>query len=282
MGEAHSVVASHNKAIINGIIILIALKEFEMLEIKDLSVTILNKKIVREVSFKIEEHDLLMVMGPNGAGKTTLVKAIMQLLPHKGEVLLDGRKIGRFSPRELAQRVGVLTQKHQPQFSHTVYDVVSLGRYAYQKGLFGGLTGEDEDKIEEALSLTGMEDFRDRSVLTLSGGELQRTFLAQLFAQDPQILILDEPTNHLDLKYQIAIFDIIKHWVNQKNRAVIAVVHDLNVVYSYGTRALLMEDGRVYVQGAVDEVLSRENLKAVYKVDVAEWMQNLLQHWARN
>ncbi len=253
-----------------------------MLEIKKLSVTILNKKIVKEVSFSLEEHDLFMVMGPNGAGKTTLIKAIMQILTHEGEVFLEGREIGKFSPRELAQRVGVLTQKHQPQFSHTVYDVVSLGRYAYQSGLFGGLTNEDEDKIEEALFLTGMEDFRNRSVLTLSGGELQRVFLAQIFAQDPKILILDEPTNHLDLQYQIAIFDIIKNWVKQKGRAVIAVVHDLNIVYSYGTKALLMEDGRVYVQGTVEEVLSRENLRAVYKVDVAEWMQNLLRHWAQD
>ncbi len=252
-----------------------------MLEIKNLSVKILNKKIVNEVSFTLQEHDLFMVMGPNGAGKTTLIKALMQMLPHEGQVFLNGREIEKFSSRELAQRIGVLSQKHQPQFSHTVYDVVSLGRYAYQNGMFGGLTNEDEGKIEEALSLTGMGDLRNRSILTLSGGELQRVFLAQLFAQDPQILILDEPTNHLDLQYQIAIFDIIRNWVKEKGRAVIAVVHDLNIVYSYGTRALLMEKGSVYVQGHVEEVLSRENLKAVYKVDVAEWMQNLLRHWAQ-
>jgi iron complex transport system ATP-binding protein len=178
--------------------------------------------------------------------------------------------------------MGVLTQKHQPQFSHTVYEVVSLGRYAYQNSFFGGLNTADRDKIEQALFLTGIEGLRNQSVLTLSGGELQRVYLAQLFAQDPNILLLDEPTNHLDLQYQIAIFDIIRDWVKQSGRAALAVVHDLNIVYSYGTHALLMEDGRIHAKGLVEEVLSREHLKAVYKVDVAQWMQNLLRHWARD
>lgn len=251
-----------------------------MLEVKDLTVTVDNKTIVNKVSINLKEHDLFMVMGPNGAGKTTLIKAIMGMLPHEGKAFIDGSEVSFYKPRELARRVGVLTQKHQPQFAHTVYEVVSLGRYAYQNGIFDGLTQEDRDKIEEALILTGIENLREQSVLTLSGGELQRVFLAQLFAQDPRILILDEPTNQLDLQYQIAIFDIIQQWAKQKGHAVLAVVHDLNIVYAYGTRALLMEDGKVYVQGSVEEVLSRDHLKAVYKVDVAEWMKNLLKHWS--
>lgn len=251
-----------------------------MLEVKQLSVTIDNRRIVDGVSFKVEENDIMMVMGPNGAGKTTMIKAMMGMIPHEGKAFYENTEISNFSSRQLAQRIGVLAQKHQPQFSHTVSEVVSLGRYAYQKGIFGGLNEEDLDKIEDAIRLTGIGDFRNQSILTLSGGELQRVFLAQLFAQDPQILILDEPTNHLDLQYQIAIFDIIKKWVKKDKRAVLAVVHDLNMVYSYGTNALLMEDGRVYTQGTVETVLSRENLKAVYKVDVAAWMQNLLNHWS--
>lgn len=250
-----------------------------MLDVKGLSVTIEEKKIVDNVSFQLKEHDIFMVMGPNGAGKTTLFKAIMGILPHDGKVLLNKTDIKTFKTRELAKKIGVLTQKHQPQFAHRVYDVVSLGRYSYKTSLFAGLDKNDKKKIEESLNLTGIYDIKDQSVLTLSGGELQRTFLAQLFAQDPQILILDEPTNHLDLQYQIAIFDIIKEWVKEKDRAVLAVVHDLNTAYSYGNRALLMNEGKVHVEGFVDQVLDREHLKAVYKVDVVEWMQNLLKHW---
>lgn len=250
-----------------------------LLEIKGISVRIKDRIIVDDISFEVGEHDVCMVMGPNGAGKTTLFKAIMGVVPHKGKVLLDGVDIGTLKPRDLAKRIGVLSQKHQLQFAHTVYDVVSLGRYAYQSGIFGRLTEKDKEKIEEALVLTGIEDIRDQSVLTLSGGELQRTFLAQLFAQDPQILILDEPASHLDLQYQIAVFDLLAKWVREKRRAVIASVHDLNTVYSYGTKAVLINRGRIHAEGSVEKVLERENLKSVYNVDVAEWMKNLLKHW---
>jgi iron complex transport system ATP-binding protein len=251
-----------------------------MLTISNVSVSLDNKKIVDNVSFELKENDLATIIGPNGAGKTTLIKAIMGVLPYEGNILLEGKPLSALKPRQLARRIGVLTQKHQPQFEHTVYDVVSMGRYAYVEGFLGRLGQKDREKIEEALYLTGTENLKHQSVLTLSGGELQRVFLAQLFAQDPQILILDEPTNHLDLKYQIALFDMIKEWSMKKGRAVLAVVHDLNMVYTYASKALLMDGGRTHAQGAVKEVLSRENLKSVYKVDVAEWMQNLLHHWS--
>ncbi|MGI6123834.1 MAG: ABC transporter ATP-binding protein [Acetivibrionales bacterium] len=250
-----------------------------MLEVDSLSVKIGERKIVDNVSFVLKEHDILIVMGPNGAGKTTLFKAIMGIIPHEGKALLDKSDIKTFSTRELAKKIGVLTQKHQPRFAHSVYDVVSLGRYAYQKGLFASLDKNDKKKIDDALKLTGIYDIKNQSVLTLSGGELQRTFLAQLFAQEPKILILDEPTNHLDLQYQIAIFDIIREWVKQDNRAVMAAVHDINTAYSYGNRAILMNEGKVHVQGSVEQVLDREHLKAVYKVDVVDWMQSLLRYW---
>lgn len=250
-----------------------------MLEVDNLTVKIEGKKIVDNVSFVLKEHDIFIVMGPNGAGKTTLFKAIMGVISHEGKVQLDKSDIKTFSTKELAKRIGVLTQKHQPRFAHSVYDVVSLGRYAYRKGLFTSLDKNDKKKIDDALKLTGIDDIKDQSVLTLSGGELQRTFLAQLFAQEPKILILDEPTNHLDLQYQIAIFDIIREWTKKENRAVLAAVHDLNTAYSYGNRALLMNEGKVHVQGLVNQVLNRENLKAVYKVDVVDWMKSLLRYW---
>lgn len=251
-----------------------------MLELENLTVNIGNRDIVSDVSLKVSEHDLFMVIGPNGAGKTTLFRAVMGMLPYKGKALYAKRDIKDFKPRELAQRIGVLTQKHNPQFAHTVHEIVTLGRYAYHKGIFSDLTSVDISKIEEAICLTGIGSIMEQSILTLSGGELQRVFLAQLLAQDPDLLILDEPTNHLDIQYQIAIFKILQEWIKQKGRAVLAVVHDLNIVYTYGTKAILMNEGRIHAQGKIEEVLNRECLKAVYKVDVAQWMQSLLKHWA--
>ena len=250
-----------------------------MLKVDKMSVCVNNRNIIQNVSFEVFEHDILMVIGPNGAGKTTLIKSIMQNTKHSGAAYLNGQNIATISPKEIAKQIGVLTQTHSQQFSFTVYEVVSLGRYAHQAGMFSKMNQEDFEKIDNALQLTGTYHLKDRSVLTLSGGELQRIFLASVFAQDPKILILDEPTNHLDLQYQIGIFDTLKEWVKGEGRAVIAVVHDLNIVYTYGTKALLMNEGRVYAYGNVNDVLNRENLKNVYEVDVALWMQNLLKHW---
>lgn len=250
-----------------------------MLDIRNMSVRIDNRLIVDDVSFKVRENDLLMLIGPNGAGKSTLIKAIMQIYPYQGHVFLEGRDISSLNPKALATHIGVLAQTHQPQFPHSVYDLVSLGRYAYQHSLFGTLGRADKAKIEEALFVTGMEKMAYQSVLKLSGGELQRVYLAQLLAQNPRILILDEPATHLDLKYQITLFEIIRDWSKSKGKAVVAVVHDLNTVYSYGTHALLMHEGQVYKWGEVGDVLTRDNLKAVYTVDVAQWMQDMMKHW---
>lgn len=250
-----------------------------MLEIQNIRVQIEKKSIIEDVSITIGENDFYMVIGPNGAGKSTLIKAIMQIYSYEGQILLEGRDVSGIKPKTLAKCIGVLSQSHEPQFSHTVYEVISLGRYAHQQSLFGILTREDKSKIEEALTLTGMQSLASRSILTLSGGELQRVYLAQLLAQDPRILLLDEPANHLDLKYQITLFDIIKEWSKGKRKAVLAIVHDLNTAFSYGTKAMLMHEGKVYQTGEVSAVLTRENLKAVYTVDVAQWMQSLMRHW---
>jgi iron complex transport system ATP-binding protein len=127
--------------------------------------------------------------------------------------------------------------------------------------------------------MTGMEPFRKQSVLTLSGGELQRTFLAQLLTQDPQLLILDEPTNHLDLVYQKQIFELIKSWIKDTGRAVISVVHDLSLAKAYGTHALLLDRGRVVSSGETGEVLTSEHLNSVYSMDVRAWMRQMLSQW---
>ena len=124
-----------------------------------------------------------------------------------------------------------------------------------------------------------MAEYANKSVLALSGGELQRVFLAQVFAQDPKLLILDEPANHLDLIYQKQIFGIIKEWLCQEGRAVISVVHELSLAKAYGTHALLMDKGRIVSHGEINNVLTAENLETVYSMDVYAYMRQLLELW---
>ncbi|MGI6691356.1 MAG: ABC transporter ATP-binding protein [Clostridiales bacterium] len=250
-----------------------------MLSVKDLSVVFGHRCVVNNVSFTLEEGQWLMVVGPNGAGKTTLVSAIAQTVPYKGAVSILGQDARRMSTASLARAAAVLTQRHHVGYAFTVEEVVRLGRYAHQRGVFAKADPEGAAKVEHALRITGLDTIRRQSVLTLSGGELQRTFLAQVFAQDPAVLLLDEPFNHLDLKYQRDTFSLISSWLKQPGRAILSVMHDLSAARMYGTHALLMSAGHIASYGACREALDPASLKAVYGMDVWGWMQNMLSVW---
>lgn len=250
-----------------------------MLKAEHVSVKFGEAVVVDDVSFTLEKGQWLMLAGPNGAGKSTLINAVSRGVPYMGSVLLEGRNTAAFRPAELARKIGVLSQQHQTGYAYSVEEIVSLGRYAYSKGLFSGRDSDGKVFIDRALELTGMADMRHKRMNELSGGEIQRAFLAQVFAQNPEILILDEPANHLDLVYQKQIFTLIGEWLAQGDRAVVSVVHDLSLAKRYGTHAVLMQKGRCVAQGKAEEVLNRENLKAVYEMDVFDWMRDMLGQW---
>lgn len=249
-----------------------------MIEVQNLTVRYGETTVLDDVSFTLNDGDWLMVAGPNGAGKSTLIGAISQNVSYTGRVLVDGKNAAAIKPVALARKLGVLSQNHAVGYSFTVEEVVHLGRYSYGSGLFSG-GPEDGTAVEAALERTGLTELRDHSVLTLSGGELQRVFLAQMIAQDPAVMLLDEPTNHLDLVFQKQIFSLVQEWIERPGRAVLSVVHDLSLARAYGNRALLLDRGRVVAFGPTMEVLSRENLQAVYHMDVVEHMQALLGKW---
>ena len=250
-----------------------------LLEIKNLTVRYGDKAIVDDVSFSLNEGDWLMIIGPNGAGKSTVVNAISQAVSYQGEVQLLEKDVRSYRPHELAKLVGVLAQTHTMGYGFTVGSVVRLGRYAYAPGLFSAGHAEDEAAVARALSLTGLTQIVDQNVLTLSGGELQRTFLAQLFAQNPRVLLLDEPTNHLDLVYQKQVFALIREWLKTPGRAVASVVHDLSLARAYGNRALLLDGGKMRAYGAIADVFSPEHLDSAYDMNVSAWMRGLLEPW---
>ncbi|HIS01159.1 MAG TPA: ABC transporter ATP-binding protein [Candidatus Excrementavichristensenella intestinipullorum] len=249
-----------------------------MLTVENVSVAYGDREVVKGVSFALENGQWLMLCGPNGAGKSTLVKAIAQSVRWSGRIVLEGRNIRTIRPKELGRMVGVLSQNHQLGYAFTVEEVVALGRYAYGGPLMGR-DMEGENHIRQALERTGMENLRRQSMLALSGGEMQRVFLAQVFAQDPALLMLDEPANHLDPVYQRQIFSLIGDWLKRPGRAVISVVHDLSLARRYGTHALLMTGGRAVAQGPVEAVLTRDNLNQVYGMDLYRWMEELLDCW---
>jgi iron complex transport system ATP-binding protein len=251
-----------------------------VLEIRDLTVRYGDLTILDQVSFRVEEGDWLMIVGPNGAGKSTIINAVSQGAPYTGDIRLEGRDIRDYRAYERARGIGILAQHHSFNYAFTVQEVIRLGRYAYSPGIFARPQEEDDIHIQEAIQLTGLEPLLQQSVLTLSGGEIQRVFLAQILAQNPRILMLDEPTNHLDLVYQQQTFSLLESWLKRPKRAIVSVVHDLGPARAYGNRALLLNRGKSVAYGLMGQVLTQENLNQVYGMDVFAWMRDMLSQWS--
>ena len=250
-----------------------------MLVVKDLTVAFYGKTILDHISFEVKEGDWLMIIGQNGAGKTTVTNAVSQNVPFTGEIFYKDKDIKKMKPTERAKEIGVLMQRHNVAYSYTVEEVVALGRYSHSKGIFGKPSEAEEEMIEKALRQTGMLEKKEQSILTLSGGELQRTFLSQLITQDPSLMILDEPTNHLDMAYQEQVFNLIKEWLQNGNRAVISVVHDLRLARLYGNRVLILKEGQLFRYGEVEEIMNEETLSDAYDFNVYGWLNKLNEKW---
>ncbi|MBQ3080776.1 MAG: ABC transporter ATP-binding protein [Clostridia bacterium] len=251
----------------------------KVLEVRNVTVRYGEHTVLDRLSFSLQEGQWLMLAGPNGAGKSTMIETIFEGTPYTGEIFLEGKNVRKYKPHLLAQKIGVMAQKNSVGYGYTVEEVVGLGRYAHSSGFLVNRDDEGKKLVDEALEKTGLMHLRKASVLTLSGGELQRTFLAQVFAQNPQILILDEPANHLDLVYQKHIFSLIQEWLAFPGRAVLSVVHDLSLAKKYGTHTILVNGGQAAAYGKTEEVLTRENLKKVYDMDVYAWMRGMLEQW---
>ena len=250
-----------------------------MLKAEHLTVRFGEKTVLQDLSLEVREGEWWCVIGPNGAGKSTLAGALGRSVPCEGQVTLQGREFRTFSSVEYARKVGVLSQNHVSVYGFTVEEVVRMGRYARRGGFLRRGDADETRKTGEALALTGTSEMRGRNMLTLSGGEQQRVFLAQVFAQDPELLILDEPANHLDLPFQRDLFTLSGSWLRSPGRAVITVMHDLSLARKFGTHALLLDKGRCVSCGKAEEVLTPDHLRQVYGMDVQGWMLSLLEQW---
>lgn len=250
-----------------------------MLEVKNVCCGYNGIDIVKQVSFNINRGENLCIVGPNGCGKSTLLKAISNLISFNGEIKLDGKNINALKRKELATKIALMTQSSNIQFPYTIFETVALGRYAHLNSIFSRLSKKDEEVINESLKMVGLLDIKNKLISELSGGQLQRVFLARAFSQDPEVILLDEPTNHLDLRCQIEILDYLKSWAKEKNKIVIAVLHDLNLVQNYGDRVLMLNDGVIKGNGNTKEVLNSDDLEEVYGIDIKTFMVRTLEKW---
>lgn len=240
-----------------------------MLNVKEVSGGYGEQNVVHDVSFQLQQQEILGILGPNGSGKTTLMKMISGLHPlSKGSISFKGKKLSDYSSKQLAKEMAVLPQLHSHAFDYTVRETVSMGRYPHQKGMFALWTEKDEKAVVEAMMQTGVRPFEHQSIQELSGGERQRVFLAQALAQEPRLLLLDEPTNHLDLSYQKQLLDLLKDWTTTHQLTVISIFHDLNVASLYCDRLLLLHEGKTVGLSSPGNVLKKEIVEEVYQARV--------------
>lgn len=236
-----------------------------MLEVTHLTVGYGTKPVLKDVSFRLADGEILAVIGPNGAGKSTLVRAISGiLLPERGKICYNGQDLHVMSVQQRARMIAVVPQARNLPTSFTGWQVVSLGRTPYLNW-FGQLSTADEILVREAMRRTETDHLAHRLVGELSGGETQRLLLARALVQATPVMVLDEPTTHLDLQYQIGLLNRVVEVVRQPMKkngndqvhapAALVVLHDLNLVARYADRVLLLVEGVVRAFGSKSEVL---------------------------
>ena len=238
------------------------------LSARDLTIRFGPTTILHGVSCDLHEETVTGFLGPNGAGKSTLLRALSGTVsPASGSVLLHDNAVGSYARRDVAQRLGVTPQHPDTALELTVSEVVAMGRFCHRP-IYASVAPEDERAIAAALEHMSLDELADRAAGTLSGGERQRMYMAQLLAQDADVVLLDEPTSHLDIQYQGEILRALQNLVAARGWTVGVVLHDLNLAFHFCDRLVFMKDGRVVAQGAVGDVASVEVVRETYGVAV--------------
>jgi iron complex transport system ATP-binding protein len=240
------------------------------LSARDVCVGYRRTVVVHGVSVELRAGRVLALIGPNGSGKSTLLRALTRLHPPRsGDVeLRDGVPVSSMPPRQLATRLTLLAQTRGTPGGVTVREVVEYGRHPH-RGRWGTGDREGREVVDRVMSLTGVQDLADRAVDTLSGGQMQRVWLASCLAQDTKVLLLDEPTTFLDLRFQAELLDIVRDLADEHDIAVGVVLHDLDQAASLADDVALLVDGRVVAAGSVTSVLTDAHLSAAYGIPVS-------------
>lgn len=249
-----------------------------MIEVNNLSFSYNynNKKILKNISFKLFENERLCIIGPNGSGKTTLLKCLCNILDFQGSVFINNKNIKDI---EVYKSVSFLSQSSEIYFDYNVFDTVMLGRYAnFKDKLLSIPSKEDKEFVFECLEKLNIIHLKDKLINRLSGGELQKVFLARAFAQNPKIILMDEPTNHLDLNSQIELIYNLKEWAHSGCKCIVAVMHDINATLNFADKILVLKDGNSKFFSYTSD-FDLQLLNDIYAINVVEYMKKSLIKW---
>lgn len=235
------------------------------MQVKELTKQYDGKTVVDSVTFEIPKGKVLSLIGPNGAGKSTVMGILSRLIARDaGLVDFEGRDIAKWRSKELSKRLAILTQSNNIQMKLTVRELVAFGRFPYSGGR---TTPEDQRIIDQAISYMELEEFQDRFIDELSGGQRQRALIAMVIAQDTEYVLLDEPTNNLDIYHATNMMRTVRKLCDDLGKTVILVLHEINYAAFYSDYICAFVDGKIAKFGTVEEVMTKENLSAIYQVD---------------
>ncbi len=231
-----------------------------------------EKKVVDNVTFDLPPKKVISFIGPNGAGKSTVLNLITRLIEKDGgNVEFEGKDIKEWKTKELAKKLAILTQSNNIAMKLTIRELVSFGRFPYSGSK---LTQEDHEKVTEAIKYMELEEFEDRFIDELSGGQRQRAYIAMVIAQDTEFIFLDEPTNNLDIYHSSNMMKMLRKLCDDLGKTIIIVLHEINFASCYSDYIGAFKDGKLYKFGTVSEVITKETLKDLYKVDFEIQMLN--------
>lgn len=238
-----------------------------MIRAEKVSFQVPRRALLTEVDFALAPGEMVVLLGPNGAGKSTLLKTLCgQIKPSSGRVIFDGKALSDWPPREVARRRAVLPQHSVVPFDFTGLEIVLLGRSPH------GDSYACEDMAREAMRRTASEHLADRSVMTLSGGEMQRIHLARVLVQiglektsNSRCLMLDEPISNLDPAHQHEALRVARQLAHD-GVAVLVVLHDLNLAAQYADRLVMMKDGVLHASGTAREILQPALIEKIFSV----------------
>ena len=224
-----------------------------------------GKTDVNSVSFEIPKGNVISFIGPNGAGKSTVMGMISRLIAKdSGVISFEDKDLAKWKSKELAKKLSILTQHNNVQMKLTVRELVAFGRFPYSGNR---LTVEDNEMIDKAIAYMELQEFEDRFIDELSGGQRQRAYIAMVIAQDTEYVLLDEPTNNLDIYHASNLMRTVRRLCDELGKTVILVLHEINYAAFYSDYICAFTDGKIAKFGTVEEVINKETLSEIYKVD---------------
>jgi len=239
-----------------------------LLKIDKITAGYAKENVINNMSLEVNEGDFLGLIGPNGSGKTTLLRVATRIIhPYRGNIFLKQTDIFTMPLKEFCRTIAFVAQDMETNFSFTVMEIVLMGRIPHLRRMQFE-SKQDREIAENALALTDSSHLKNKMIDELSAGERQRIIIARALAQEPRLLFLDEPTSHLDIGHQIQILDLLTKLNRTQKLTIVMVQHDLNLASSYCNRIALLSAGTIFTHGTPNDVLTYQNIEAVYKTVV--------------